>query len=474
MNIEKKVASFVSKINWKSVSKSLQHKSLEHILDTLGAMCGGSLEPDALKVFAVFSGELGCGNSTVIGSNVGVPAPTAAFLNTFYGRINTFDDTYESGPIHPGSPILGATLAVSEHIGASGLDLLAGLITGYEISVRVADAMGPSHYASGFHATGTCTAIGAAAASARALGLNATGISNALGHAGSGAAGLRQYQETGSMSDSAINGARAAQLGVAAALLSQGGVKAPSSILTGRWGVLNVLSDSSNSPSLGAKLGTTWVWENVSLKPYPTCRFTHSPIIIAINLKKKYGFSYKDISGIHVSTFRQSVEVSNRPNVKSRFDALMSHQFGVAAALINDGVNIDTLNASIFRKSAVKNLMSKIDVSHDPDLDRNYPKFWTHRVKITLIDGRVLYAEQRNPPGHPDFPIEHGLLKNKFTEQANQVLGGERSEALLKGIFDIDKVTNMQSISRLLRPRRVVFIKTYTFYPFKFSIDVLS
>ena len=39
------------------------------------------------------------------------------------------------------------------------------------------------------------------------------------------------------------------------------------------------------------------------------------------------------IEKIEIFAFRQSIEVSDRPRVTSRFDAIMSHQFGAAVAL---------------------------------------------------------------------------------------------------------------------------------------------
>src|SRR5688500_10240390 len=118
----------------------------------------------------------GPSEATVIGCAARALASDAAFANAFHGRIHTFDDTFEAGPIHPGTCVLSAALAAAQASGASGRGLLEAILAGYEVSIRVCAAAGPGHYAAGFHPTGTCNAFGAAAAAARAYGLDAQQI----------------------------------------------------------------------------------------------------------------------------------------------------------------------------------------------------------------------------------------------------------------------------------------------------------
>ena len=67
-----------------------------------------------------------------------------------------------------------AALAVAQAIGASGRDLLAASVAGYEVGIRVGEFLGRSHYKI-FHTTGTAgtyaifptSSRGAAASKAR-------------------------------------------------------------------------------------------------------------------------------------------------------------------------------------------------------------------------------------------------------------------------------------------------------------------
>ena len=242
MSPEQRLAAFVADLRWRDVPPSVARKVGDHVLDTVGVMCAGRSTPSSSTVCSLFTEAGGAPEASVIGGATALPAPAAAFVNAFHGRVHTFDDTFDAGPIHPGSVVLAAALAAAERSRASGADLLAAVVAGCEVSVRVSSALGPDHYASGFHGTGTCNALGAAAAAARAMGLDTSGVAGALGHAGAAAAGLRQYQIDGSMSDSALNGARAAHAGMIGAMLSADGApgtgRDPHRPLGGVWGAV--------------------------------------------------------------------------------------------------------------------------------------------------------------------------------------------------------------------------------------------
>ena len=402
-------------------------------------------------VCALFAGAGGAPEASVVGGATALPAPAAAFVNAFHGRVHTFDDTFDAGPIHPGSVVLAAALAAAERSRASGADLLAAVLAGCEVSVRVSSALGPDHYACGFHGTGTCNALGAAAAAARAMGLDASGVAGALGHAGAAAAGLRQYQIDGSMSDSALNGARAAHAGMIGAMLSADGLPGPAGILTGPWGMCRVLSPGSQPARLADELGRSWVFLETALKAYPTCRFTHGPIAALLELRRRHAIDPASVDGVDIHGFRQSIEVSDRPTVDTRFDALMSHQFAAAAALARGRVGMDSLELPTRTDPLVGRLMARVRVRHDASLDAAAPAHWPHRVRVSLADGSVLEADSPNPPGAAGTPIAPEVLEAKFRDLAGPVLGPDGAERVRRAISDLAQTADAADLGRLLR-----------------------
>ena len=159
------------------------------ILDWYGCALAGSAEPLALILRDEFGSRLG--NSTVIGSNLRLDAPTAALLNGASGHALDFDDTGATTGCHSTAPVLPAVIAVAEEIGASGEELVAAFVVGVEVEGRINLAMGPEHYAMGWHTTATYGAFGATAAVSHLLKLDDAQYGIAMGLAASHASGVK-------------------------------------------------------------------------------------------------------------------------------------------------------------------------------------------------------------------------------------------------------------------------------------------
>src|SRR6185295_16717753 len=88
--------------------------------------------------------------------------------------------------------VASAALALAEHRGATGRELLDALVVGIDVACRVGNAIYPDHYDRGWHITGSTGMLGAAAAAARILGLDAPRTAMAIGIAASQPIGVRE------------------------------------------------------------------------------------------------------------------------------------------------------------------------------------------------------------------------------------------------------------------------------------------
>ena len=166
---------------------------------------------------------LGSGNASVIGDGAAYSPPAAALFNGNLGHSLDFDDTHASGSIHPSAPIVPAALAAAEMVGANGRTVVAAVVAGYEVQIRLSLALGPSdHYRQGFHPTPTCGVFGAASAAGRVLGLDASRMEDAFGLCGSLAAGSMQFLVDGAWNKPFHTG-YAAMNGLVAACMAREG-----------------------------------------------------------------------------------------------------------------------------------------------------------------------------------------------------------------------------------------------------------
>ena len=93
----------------------------------------------------------------------------ATFMNVTFGSSFDGDDTHVGAMLHPGVAAWSAALATAEHVGASGPEVLAAVVAGYEVSIRIGLSVQPGHFQRGFQSTGTCDVFGTAAAAGRLL-----------------------------------------------------------------------------------------------------------------------------------------------------------------------------------------------------------------------------------------------------------------------------------------------------------------
>jgi 2-methylcitrate dehydratase PrpD len=432
-----KLGAFVATLDIDAVPPALVDKAKSHLLDTLGVACAGLSDPDARAVARVVQRWGGEPEATVIGSSAKLPAPKAAFVNALHARIHTFDDTHEAGLAHPGNAVVTAALAAAESAHASGRTLLAALLAGYEVATRVSAALGSTHYSAGFHGTGTATPFGAAAAAARACAHDAKRATATLTLAGGAAIGFRQYQDDGSMIDTALNGARGAEAGVAAAAFAAAGQSGPGGILDGRWGVLNVTQGDSAS-GVTDDLGRRWEFANTRAKPYASCRFTHGPLAALQAAKLDPG----GIEAIEIATFRTSFEVSNRPKPRDRTEAILSHQLAAALAILGRQIVPDELQAP---DEQVRALADLVRVRHDPALDALYPAKWPHRIAVWLRNGERVELVSDQPPS-----ADSAQIRAKFHTLAAPVFGVSRTGAIVAAVDELPRTADVQSLVDLL------------------------
>ena len=145
---------------------------------------------------------------------------------------------------------------------------------GVEVECKIAEAIDPRHYQTGFHATATCGTFAAAAAGAKLMGLDAEATARALSIAGSQSAGLRE--NFGTMTKP-FHAGRAAESGVVAAQFAALGWTATDKILEAPRGFFRAAGGGYDAGAIVGKLGAPWTFAEpgISIKPHPSGSLTH-------------------------------------------------------------------------------------------------------------------------------------------------------------------------------------------------------
>ena len=350
----------------------------------------------------------------------------ATFLNVTFGSSFDADDTHVGAMLHPGVAAWSAALAVAEHTGASGPEVLAAVVVGYEATIRIGLAVQPSHFKRGFQSTGTCDGFGTAAAAGRLLfrGQDAARkIADALGLAGGYASGLAQFYYSGG-SAKRIHAAHAAEDGVAAALLAAEGYGGPNDIIEGQGGFARAYADAWNPALIEDGLGQRFHLMDVLVKSHAAAARVAAGIDAMLELRHQHTFAIGDIASVALGIPKIIQGRLTNPHPVDLQAAQMCLPFSVALAakiaLASGGIStlgIDDFEAGL-KDQSLHALEERTAIALDDEVEAASNELSTAaRVTVTLRDGRTLSKFVPAPKGSPSQPFTGAEHEARFTQE---------------------------------------------------------
>jgi len=443
------LAEFVTKSRWEDCPAEAVDIARRAILDCLGVMLAGSIEPAARIVAEVARAEGGSPLATVVGTPLRTGTVWAALANGTAAHALDFDDTNFAMLGHPSAPVLSAALAAGELVMADGRALVHAFLLGFEVETTMASVMNPPHYEKGFHATGTLGTMGAAAAAARLLGLDAAQTRAALAVAASQASGLKE--NFGTMTKP-FHAGHAARSGVLSALLARDGFTASEQAIEGPQGYFAVLSAGKRDEQVLDSLGAPWkiLETGVAVKPYPSCACTHSIIDSALELQRTHRIRPEQVAQVTVGVNAAVPRILIHGNPRSGLEAKFSGEFSAAAALCDGRVGIATFRDDKTDDPAIRELMTRVRLVVDPEIPGDLERHMWTRVTVRLRDGREVAIAPRPVPGHPGLPLSMDQLREKFMDCARIVLPEDRADSVRQMVEQLDGCPDLRSLTAIL------------------------
>ena len=265
-NVGRTWGAFIAGARRDDVPAAVRHEAKRSILNCLGAALGAASYPAVDAAIATLQPFAGPPQATVIGRAERLDILNASFVNAIGANVLDFDDTHLRTVIYPSAPVAPPLLALAEHRGLGGAELLHAFVLGVEIECRLGNSVSPGHYARGWHITTTCGVLGAAAGSARLLGLDAETTAHALGIAASQSGGIVENLATGAKNIAMGNAARN---GLLAALASERGCTAAARAIEGPLGWARAAGDEADVDELLGGLGERWEFGEERLQALP-------------------------------------------------------------------------------------------------------------------------------------------------------------------------------------------------------------
>lgn len=435
---------FTATLRFDDLPPALVAKAKVHLLDTLGAALAGTRSAEFRKARRLVSG----GPARIWGTALGASPRDAALVNGIAAHVFELDDA--GGCDHSGAVVVPALLAaMGSGQGTHGRDLICALLAGYEVGRRILDASGGygGHNGAGWHSTGTCGTLAAAAAVARLRGLDALTTRHAVTLSTSFSSGLWAFIHDGSQAKK-IHAGRAAEGGLLAADLAAAGITGPSQVFEEVWGGFfrSFLHQPGRAGEFSAGLGQVWKIDRVSLKPYAACRGAHSAVDALCDMLAATGRGPADIARIDIRLSRFLMDMCGSANLATLAGAQMSLAYVLAATCVFGAAGLAEYAAANRSDPRLADVMAKVHFHVDPAIAQmDEPE-----VTLTFADGQRQTARVPRATGAPERPMTPEAILAKFTGLAAMALPEAQVRALVDCVDRLETLDDCRVLVDLL------------------------
>jgi 2-methylcitrate dehydratase PrpD len=368
------------------------------------------------------------GSAPVLFATCGLDPVSASFLNAVYAGSIDADDTHVGSMLHPGAIVFSAALAMCAN--ASGSEFLAAVAAGYEAMIRIGLSIQPTHFHRGFQSTATCGGFGAAVAASRLLFAGkadaARRIAESIGLVASFSGGLTQFYQSGS-TVKRIHAARAAENGVAAALLTAQGFSGPTDILEGSNGFARAYADAFAPEIITDGLGRGFLLSGVTVKGHACSARVQAAVEGVVALFREHDVEAMAVKDLYVGV--PSVILGRltipRPVDVQAAQMSLPHSAALAAVLapkVGDGFALSIRDyEDSLRDSGVKALERRVRCEVDPQVEQaTTSDSVPARIVVTLNSGathEIFISAPKGSPSRPYTRADHAARFHRELER---------------------------------------------------------
>jgi 2-methylcitrate dehydratase PrpD len=444
----KVLATYLADLRFAHLPQPAIERTKELFLDWIAsALAGRDARPvQILEEFAIRMGPSE-GPSEILGSRRRTSPLFAALVNGAASHVVEQDDVHNAAVFHPATVVFPAVLAATQDCDASGQALLAAAVVGYEAGIRVGAYLGRSHYRV-FHTTGTAGTLAAAAAVAHLQGADATVMLHALGSAGTQAAGLWEFLRDAADSKQ-LHTAKAAANGLLSAYIARDGFTGARQILEGKQGMAAGMSSDADAHQLTAGLGDRWGVLETSFKYHASCRHTHPAADALLQVMHDHYLTADKISHVRAYVHQAALDVLGPvKDPRTVHQAKFSMEFVLALIALYQQAGIEQFSEQALQNRSVREMMGRVEMEFDPEIDAAYPQRWIGKVQVETSDGAEFVACVPVPKGDPQNTLQRAEIEAKARRLAEYRHGASQAEidALIARLWTLDEERSVRDL----------------------------
>ncbi len=433
-----KLAKFVVQTKFSDIPKDVVDFAKGLLLKTVAGTLAGSATPSGRKMSNIIkssnlredAGVIGCGFKTSLRESI--------LLNAFLAHASELEDDSFVGGVSWDITVIPLLLPLAEHLRISGRNLIEALAVGLEVHTRTCSF--PTNHLGIVVFPG---AVGPAAAGAKALGLSVEETTAALGLAMSASAiSLLNLGTDAHFLESAFQSLQ----GIVAAQMAKEGLTGNPDIETY---LTNFLGKERVDPEKMIKdLGKEWQFQNIGIKKYPCCFFTHRQIDVVLELKREHHLSLNEIEKIEVHA-SPADEWCNRPEPKSLGDLQFSFQHLLGAAILDGDVNFDNVDTDILSDPRYVEARSRVEVTIHPDRSPVLVQA-PAEVIIKLKNGKNISRQRMHTIGSRQEPLSSTQFRELYSKFTKGILGDEQIDKSAEAILNVEKLNDLLGLMNML------------------------
>ena len=431
--IAKRLAEFTVDTGLSDISPGAVSFAKQLALKTVAGMLAGSAMPSGKRIAEFVKADPDGSKVGVIGCDFKASLWKAVFADAFFAHQSELeDDRLNTGTCWDITtfPML---FPLSDKLELSGAEMLVASVVGLEVMARTCQFYPQGHMGLSI----VPSSIGPAALAARALKLNASQTASAFGLAMSGVATCyvnfgtdAHYFETALQTVNGLMAAQTATLG----LSSNPDIVQYLTNLLGK--------DKVNVDDLIGNLGKIWQFQEIWLKKYPCCLYTHRYIDGLLEILTKQDIKYDQIDGITVHAAAGILEICNRPDPKTIGDLQFSYSHVLASAAMDRDVNYKHISEDRIADPLFKAGREKVKVVVHPEWVARLPMETRARLDVKLKDGREFSSERTYPTGTSKEPLTMEHVKALFHKFVGNVLPEAQKQ------YVADALSNLEALDR--------------------------
>jgi 2-methylcitrate dehydratase len=454
-SISRRMARFALALRYEAIPEPALRMAKRLLLDSIGCALGAVKLKDIQMAYDYAQQVGGKKQASIIWYGDKMDMPNAAFMNSLLIRAMDYNDIYwKRDPCHP-SDIIPAALAPGEYRRVDGRELLAAIVLAYELEMRLCLAADPGIREVGWHHA-TLTQFVSPLVAGRVLGLNEDQMVSATGISGSG-----HFTVGGVVAGHLTNMKNAAdpmatEAGVRAAMLAESGYSGPAEVFEGKEGLFEVLSNVKwDQDAVTRRLGEEFLIVQCSFKAFPTEALTHQPITATLGVMHENKIDPTQVKEVLVETTKRGADILSDPSKyhpTTKETADHSLPYCVAVAIVKGNVLPTDFEEETLQNQSVQDLLPRIKVIANPEIDAIFPNVKRAIVTITTKDGRTFSKREDFARGEPTRPLSEEELIAKFHANAKKALGKKRREELIQATLSIDQCRDIcKYVSLLIR-----------------------